>query len=448
MTTKTLQQMTWPLVISFTLRFLFSLVDLAYAAALEDDNAAVAAIGFYLPFQAFYIAIWVGLSAGFTAALANAFGRCDEQRVGALQRAMLRILVLLIPPLLLYAGAIWLLAPHLGLESRATSAFRVYATTLTLGLPLTGFWSVYPDSIVKAHHDTRSTMVAGLASTFANVALNTLFVFGFGLGILGIALATVLSRLAGLSYALRRARALEAERRRDPWPTTTQAWPAPAATILRLAVPGAATHLLTAAEGAVVNKVLTGLPDSTSAIASWGVYHQLLSLSLMPAVGASVAVVPFVARLLPQGRAAEIRRDLRQTLRISAILALVITVGVGWLAAAPVASFLVAPQRDGGTSMAIGALRLLPLGALAALPFLILRPVFESAQRPRLGLLVALARFVLLGPPLVVAGAALAPGWSGSGLHGVVAGTIVAATIASILAACSARTTLLSAQRN
>ena len=74
------------------------------------------------------------------------------------------------------------------------------------------FWSIIPDSIVKAHHDTRSTMWAGIWSNVINVVLNTIFTFVFHWGIFGIALSTVVGRFGGLVYAQRRARAHEAAR--------------------------------------------------------------------------------------------------------------------------------------------------------------------------------------------------------------------------------------------
>ena len=42
-----------------------------------------------------------------------------------------------------------------------------------LGVATCGFWSILPDSIIKAHHDTTSTMVAGIISGVANLVLNT-----------------------------------------------------------------------------------------------------------------------------------------------------------------------------------------------------------------------------------------------------------------------------------
>ena len=448
MSTKSLRRMATPLVVSFTARFLFTFVDIAYAAVIDDSNAAVAAIGFFAPIQSVFIAIWAGLSAGFTASIAHAMGAGDRGRVTALKRAMVRILIVLIPSLALtIGGGVQLVVPWLDLEPRFADAFTTYATTIGIGMPLFGFLSIYPDSIVKAHQETRSTMVAGLASTVANVILNTLFVFGFGLGIFGIALATVLSRLAGLGYAMHRAGILERAAGAEAG-AASRAWPSPYTAILQLAAPGALAWLLQAGEQTVVNKVLAGLPDATTAIATYGVFNQLLMLALMPTTACAIAVVPWVARLMPAGERIRIGRELGQVLAGLLGIALVMTLMMGFVFAAPLAEFFVA-QKPGADpaapSPALGPLRFLPIAALAAIPFLLLRPFFEGAHRPRIGMSVSIVRFGLLGPPLIWWSPAVAAALGLRGVEGVILGVATAAAIAAAWTASRARAVLRAA---
>ncbi len=432
-----LPRMAVPLVISFTLRFLFQQVDLAYAAMLKDDPGAVAALGLYIPIQSVYIAVWVGLSAGFTASISAAFGRSDQARVRALQRSMRRLLWIVVPSLVAAGIGLWFVIPHLGLDAELTRAFRTYAPTLLVGVSLTGFWSVYPDSIVKAHYDTRSTMVAGILATATNIGLNTLFVFAFGMGLFGIALATVISRLPALLYATLRARHHERLRLAELPGEVRDAEPGPSApatrSILRLSVPASLTFALTAGEGAVVNGLLARLPDSTSSIASYGVYYQLLMVALMPGVASSVAVLPFVARAVPEGQGREVVSDLWKVGAMAAIFGLALTLPAAFLFPTAVAGFFV---KDGGAGVptdpaTVAVLRLLPLGVLAALPFLLLRSVFEALNRPRIGVLVSVSRFVVFSLPALFAGRALAHAAGFDPLLGIVGGVIVASALAS-----------------
>ena len=203
-------RMSAPLMVSFVMRSAFTFVDTIYAA-IEGD-AAVAAIGLTFPFEFVMIAFWVGLSTGLTSSLSRAMGAHQGRRIEQYLQATWRLAAIVSPLFLLLGAAIWFVAPQGGLEDEVYRSFRIYGAVLIGGSAFTTFWSVIPDSVVKAHQDTRSTMWAGIWSNVTNLALNTLFLFGFGWGIFGIALSTVLGRIAGLVYALRAAAKHEARR--------------------------------------------------------------------------------------------------------------------------------------------------------------------------------------------------------------------------------------------
>ncbi|MHC4513017.1 MAG: MATE family efflux transporter [Planctomycetota bacterium] len=443
MPTKSLIQLALPMVISFTFRFLFTLVDMIYAGAIKaQDPDAVAAIGLFLPIQTVFIALWVGLSAGFTASLSQAFGQHDEARVRALKGAMVKIHLLLVPLMLPLAALLWFVVPHLpDLEPGLKDSFRVYATVLLAGMPVAGFLSIYPDSIVKAHHDTISTMKAGLSSSVTNIVLNTVFVFVFHWGLLGIAIATVLSRYPSFFYARYRSRVLEGQRLAGlaAWDRGRQEWPGPLRSILTLAVPGGFTYLLLFLEEAVVMWFLKGLPHNTVAIAAFGVYNRLLSLVTMPAIATSVAVLPFVARLVPEGRTDEVVSDLRRGLVGAAGLCLCIALPAGWIFAEPIVAFLVPKLAETHGAASINVLFLLPFAGLAVVPFMVLRPVFEAVQRPRLGVMITMAKSLALSIPILAAGRHLAPVMELDPLLGILVGMAVAAMLASGMVVAASR---------
>ena len=172
---------------------------------------------------------------------------------------MIKVHIALVPIVWAFGVAIYYGTPLLGLNNEELqSDFLTYTLILVFSMPLSGFLSIYPDSIVKAHHDTVSTMKAGLWSTGANVVLNSLFVFVFEWGIAGIAFATVLSRYASFIYASLRARALELQRRVPEWDQGASDWPrGPLADIVALALPGTLTYALVLCEEAVIIKLLT-----------------------------------------------------------------------------------------------------------------------------------------------------------------------------------------------
>ena len=456
MPNKTLSQLALPMVISFTVRFLFTIVDTVYAAEIKDEEpAAVAAIGLFIPVQVIFIALWVGLSAGFTASISQAFGAKDEPRVKLLKHAMRRILVALAPVCWLTAAAIWLIVPSLELGASLEESFLTYSLILVIGMPLAGFLSIYPDSIVKAHHDTVSTMIAGVSSTITNVVLNTVFVFAFGWGLAGIAVATLLSRYAGFAYAVRRTRALERERLAEEWPPTQPGntpQRGPTAAILTLAIPGGLAYLLLLLEELLVAKLLTALPDKEIVLASYGVYNRLLSLAIMPASATAVALLPYVARLIPEGRIGDILRDLPRALGQALLLGLILAIPTGWIFAESLAGYFISDGRgfanaEEAKGHATSYLRLLPLAALCVIPYLMFRPVFEAANRAKLGSRLVVFKTLALALPLILAGRFLGPKLGMDPMMGLLSGMIASTVLASAMAVVFGRAVLREACR-
>lgn len=416
-----------PLVISFWMRSLFSLVDTIYASTLGD--AAVAAVGLAVPLEFLMIAFWVGVSTGLTSTLSRAMGAGENARIEQLLTAARRLVLGLVPVFALIGVVMPWIAPRLGLEPDVARLFGIYASVLVGGSSVSAFWSIIPDSIVKAHHDTRSTMWAGIWSNIINVVLNTVFTFVFHWGVFGIAFSTVLGRFGGLFYAQRCAAALEEARKGGAAESTEAVEPRPYRAILALALPSAATYGLMAMESSLVNALLAGMDRATEAIAAYSIYFRVLLVALMPIMATSVAMLPYIARRFGARDVAGIRRGLREaTLAAIGYCLLLVTPAMG-LAGSWIASGLAesAVTREFTTV----ALWSCPVACLASIPFFLVRPAFEGMQKGRPGLVMAVIRYVLLTAPLALAGAAAARYFGIRPFYGLLAGLIGATALAS-----------------
>ena len=440
---KTLLALAAPLIVSFTIRSLLSSIDVIYAGQLGDS--AVAAIGLFFPIEFTFIACWVGTSAALTSYLSKAMGEQHEGQLTQLLAVSRKVVVALSAFFLCVAAGLWFLAPQLPLEADLARDFRVYGTTAMAGIALCAFWSVLPDSLIKAHHDTRSTMIAGLISGVMNLVLNTLFVFGFGWGIFGIGLATGLARLGSLLYALWRARLLEAQRREDwktadpprkrygkrPGYTDAGLLNRPYAALFALGVPSALTYVLMSTEGALVNGVLASFGDAKEAIAAYAIYHRSVMLALMPVIATGVAVLPFVARVVGEGRHGEVREQLGGAFKLALAYVVLIAAPLCYFGSAPLARLLAegeTTQRLAGFAVRYGT----PLGALCSVPFILCRPAFEALQRGAPGLVMAFARYVLLAAPLALLGAFAARRLGHEPFFGLIAGLVIGSGLTSI----------------
>jgi len=425
-----------PLVISFWFRAAFAWADAAFASMLHAadgspiGDASIAAIGLTLPYEFLQVALWVGTSNGLTARLAAAMGAGQGARVEQLVRAARRITVVLIGFFVALAVAMWFLIPSLALDPVVRDQFRIYATVLVAGGALTSFWSILPDSLVKAHHDTRTTMWAGILSSTLNVALNAFFVFVMHWGIFGIALSTVLGRLSGLIYATRRAAQHERDRRLRPDQAKPGLDPAPVRSILKIAVPSGATYVLMAVESQFIVVILAGASAATSLLAAWAVYERAVRFMAMPAIATSVAMLPLAARAHGAGDYSSIRRELGIGVRASFLYVLLLVAPLTWLIGSRVAAALSdAPQT---LAFASEAMNWLPLTVAAIAPFMLARSAWDGMERPLRGLAAAIVRSLVLQVPAVWLGLRHHAALGLSPMLGVALASLAATMLASV----------------
>ncbi len=420
-------RMAAPLVVSFWMRAAVTFVDTIYAAFIGDE--AVAAVGLTLPFEFLMIGAWIGLSTGVTSGLSRALGAGEGAKIDQYLAVGRRATLVLAPCFAAVGVALWFAAPHLGLVPAVWRSFRLYGTVLIAGSAFTTFWSINPDSLVKAHHDTRSTMWAGIWTNGINIGLNTLFLFVFHWGVFGIALSTVLGRIGGLAYALGRARFHERLRRAGAASGSPATDPTPYRSVLGLAVPSALTFALMATEAGIINFILARAANPTESIAAYSIYYRLVLFALQPVIATSVALLPYAARRAGALDFAGVRRGLAEANLAAALYSLVV-VGPLLLWAAPWIARHVT-ESPVTTRFAIVAIRAVPLACLLGAPFLLCRPVFEALQRGRPGLVMALLRYVALTGPLAWLGLSAARQLGYAPLYGLIAGTLLAGAISS-----------------
>ncbi|MDA0667049.1 MAG: MATE family efflux transporter [Planctomycetota bacterium] len=420
-----------PLVLSFWLRSAFGWIDTIFASTLQDadggklGDASIAAIGLTLPLEFLLTACWVGASNGVTARLANAMGEGSGGKVAQIKRAAVKIISGLALFFLGVSAVVWFTSDALGLAPQLAQQFRIYATVLMAGSAISSFWSILPDSLVKAHQDTRATMWAGLASSLTNIALNALFLFVFHWGIFGIALSTVLGRFAGLAYAWRCAQKHEEVRMARLDQQIVGEIARPIRGILALAVPSALGFVLLGTESLSVNFILKDLPDPTSAIAAWSIFDQSVRFLAMPIIALGVALLPLVARLKGQGQMSDIAKELQVGLRAAGIYLIILVLPLTYFVGPLVADALT--DTEVTKDLALSTLIWIPLAVAGLAPFMLCRATFDGLQEPRPSLIAAAFRTIGMVIPLV---------WLGTKYHDVLGlSTIGAACVAFVIGA-------------
>ena len=197
-----------------------------------------------------------------------------------------------------------------------------------------------------------------------------------------------------------------------------------------------------ASETGVVNWLLKGIEHGKEALAAYAIYYRVFQFAVMPAIAASVAMLPFAARRIGEKDIRGVRVALKQV-HVAGAAYIALVAPLLYVLAPPLARHL--SNSPVTFDYLVPALRIVPLGALVTMPFFLCRPVFEGMGRGRPGLTMSVLRYAVLAFPAAAAGIALAPALHIPGFLGLIGGLMAAAAVSSVVFVLWARTALSTA---
>ena len=183
-----------PLILSSVLQLTFNAADVIVVGRFEGD-AALAAVGAPGPLINLLVNLFLGLSVGANVVVARYHGAGDYAQTG--QSVHTSMLLGLIGGVavgvvgFLFAGTFlqWMNTTP-DVLPLATVYMRIYF----LGMPANMIYN-FGAAILRAVGDTRRPLMYLTVAGVVNVLLNILFVAAFGMGVQGVALATITSQI-------------------------------------------------------------------------------------------------------------------------------------------------------------------------------------------------------------------------------------------------------------
>ena len=144
------------------------------------------------------------------------------------------------------------------------------------------------------------------AASVTNLILDPVFIFGFGMGTRGAAIATVIGQhvglLAGIFINIRWNKEIEFSfTLRPDWPS--------AATILRVGIPSTLVQVITSFVTVAMNSIL--LTFSSTAVAVYGVCSRMMGLCTVGVHGIDNGLIPIVAYNYGADRPDRVRQAVR-----------------------------------------------------------------------------------------------------------------------------------------
>lgn len=181
-----------PLALTGVMQQLLNAADVAVLGQFVGKNA-MAAVGNNTALIGLLVNLFMGLSLGANVVIAQNIGAEKFDRVhDAVHTAFLLALIVGvalcgIAQILVNPVFEWLAVPA-AVAPMAETYLRIYA----LGLPAMGIYN-FEAAIFRSRGDTQTPLIALTVASFLNIALNLFFVLQLGMGVNGVAWATVIA---------------------------------------------------------------------------------------------------------------------------------------------------------------------------------------------------------------------------------------------------------------
>ncbi|KAA9399353.1 MATE family efflux transporter [Haloarcula sp. CBA1130] len=198
--------LSWPRIVTGLARMSKSTVDVAMVG-LALGPTAIAGVGFAAPFWELVFALGGGVAGGTIGMVSQRYGADAEAELAVTVTTSAAVALGLTLPLL---AAYWvlpgLLVDLVGTGSEAVDYGVQYLRVIALGVPFAALNLIASRTLVGAD-DAWTPMLLRAGGAVVNIALNAVFIFGFGLGVVGAALGTVVANVlvtAGFAVGLAR----------------------------------------------------------------------------------------------------------------------------------------------------------------------------------------------------------------------------------------------------
>lgn len=321
-----------PLLLGNLFQQLYNLVD-TYVVGNYVSNEAYAAVGSVTPVINSFLGLFIGFSAGAGVVISQYYGahRTEDVR-RAVHTTVLFCLLLCLP----FTGlALALMPTMLRINNTPPNVWDQSLTYLNIyfsGVTATLVYNI-GSGILRAVGDSRRPFYYLVVCALMNVALDLLFVLRFGMGVAGVALATVLSQavsaLLVVITLLRTSACVRVE------PRQLRIHRDMLRQIIRVGAPSGFQHALTAFSNVFVCSYINHFGDLF--MSAWGTYSKVDQILFLPQQSISTSVTTFVGQNLGAGQLQRAKRGIR----LGLVYSLAIT-GLGMipvlLFAAPIAA--------------------------------------------------------------------------------------------------------------
>ena len=318
-----IRTMAVPASIGYFFNTMYNFTDTFWAG--RSSTAALAALSLAFPVYIVILSFGSGIGSGVTGIISNLFGKGEKEKVKEyfIQSILLGLFFSLITAIIMYI----FMNPIFSIFNAKGDLLRFageYTSVIIFG-SVFFILNFIINGLLVAAGDTKSFSNFLIAGFVINILLDPLLMFGLtvkgvvvfpGMGIPGIALATVLVQMGGtvyLGYCVKKMGILKGLTKESFIPK-----PKEMKEILEQAAPSTLNMIIMAAGVFVITYYISRFGES--AIAAYGAAIRIEQIALIPTIGLNTALASIVGQNNGAGNFARIKEGFLKTLLLGILL--------------------------------------------------------------------------------------------------------------------------------
>ncbi|MBQ7795322.1 MAG: MATE family efflux transporter [Lachnospiraceae bacterium] len=200
---KKIAMFTIPMVLGNIAQQLYNTVDSIVVGKFVGDNA-LAAVGSASPIFNLLLVLFIGISVGTSVMVSQYYGARDRKQLSHAIGCSIT-LTAIASVFIMIVGSL-LVRPLLEMLNTPVSIIdwcESYLIVLMLGIAGVAYYNIL-SGVLRGMGDSFSALIYLLIATVINIVLDVWFVAGFGLGVFGVALATVIAQAVSALLCFRK----------------------------------------------------------------------------------------------------------------------------------------------------------------------------------------------------------------------------------------------------
>ena len=318
---KAINKLAWPMIASMFLIFLNNIVDSIWVAGLGPGP--LAAIGYVTPLFMVLVGFGNGIGAGATSLISRYIGaeKRDDANNAAIHSAILSVVisfVLTVFFLLILESLLKVMGASEVMGYAMDYGLIIFAFTAPILIPPIFGGAFRAEGDVK-----RATLPIAMVAV-VNMILDPIFIYTFGWGISGAALATGLAPFVGLImmlYWIFIKKDTYLSYNRKDFHNNFKMYK----DILVVGIPASLEQLIMAALAVTVNFMLT-LVSGSVAVAVYTAGWRIISLGLLPAIGVGTAAITVAGVAYGAKKYENIRTACRYSVKLGLISSIIVCI--------------------------------------------------------------------------------------------------------------------------